>query len=64
MVVKKNGIHPLPKGRGLLPKEDKRSHKMTRVSKEAIDWVESQVILAIDRLIETHPSLGKTIKPD
>jgi len=44
--------------------ENKRSHKMTRVSKEAIDWVESQVILAIDRLIETHPSLGKTIKPD
>lgn len=35
----------------------------TRVSQEALDAVERAALRAIDRIIESHPTVGKTVNP-
>jgi hypothetical protein len=43
----------------------KRGHlKLTRVSSEALQRYENMLRLAIERDILTHPSVGKTFKPE
>lgn len=44
--------------------KQKRSYEMTRVSKSTLDWLESRIMNEIDKLVQTHPSVGKTIRPD
>ena len=39
-----------------------RSDKFTRVSSEYLNDLEIAVMLAIRRTVQTHPSIGKTIK--
>lgn len=41
----------------------KRSHEITRVSNEAFVAVEAGLVRVIDRLIDEHPSKGKTFQP-
>ena len=40
-----------------------RSHPFTRVSKDALDWVEIKVLEACEKLVTSQPSKGKTICP-
>lgn len=51
------------KRRVLLIAKETRKHKFTRVSKEAIELLEAKHLLAIKELINSQPSMGKTIKP-
>jgi hypothetical protein len=39
-------------------------HEMTCVSAEALTWAESRLRNEIDAMINRHPSVGKTIRPD
>jgi hypothetical protein len=41
----------------------KRAHMLTRVSNEAFVAVEAALIRAVDRMIDEHPSKGKTFQP-
>lgn len=39
-------------------------HEMTRVDPDVLLWLEGTLINTIDKFIQTHPSVGKTIKPN
>lgn len=39
----------------------RRNGKFTRVSQEAIDYLETQHRLAMEKLVRSHPSIGKTL---
>lgn len=39
-----------------------RSHKFTRVSKDFLEAIESEVRMAITRRIQSQPSVGETLK--
>ena len=38
-------------------------HRMSRVPDDTLDWIEANMKNYIDKMIKTHPSVGKTIKP-
>lgn len=40
-----------------------RGHTWTRVSPEAIAQVDAAAQRAAERIVDQHPSIGKTIKP-
>ena len=42
---------------------DTRDHKFTRVSDELCQAAEAAARRAVDQIIATHPSVGRTIKP-
>lgn len=39
-------------------------HKMTRVAPETIIWAEATLRNQLDKMLQSHPSVGKTIRPD
>ena len=42
--------------------KSKRSHPFSRVSQEALTYLEMKHLRAIDDLVKQQPSMGKTIK--
>ena len=48
--------------------KENRHHEMTRVSQAMFEKLELEAIWAVEKaignIIRTHPSVGKTIKPD
>jgi len=44
--------------------KERRYHKMTRVAEETLEEIDRKVSLTINKIINEHPSLGKTIKPN
>lgn len=54
-VVKRTVLERWKKRRGI---------EMTRVSAEVYPWLEARLLNIIDRMIDSHPSIGKTIKPE
>lgn len=47
----------------LLAQAEKRAKKFGRVSAETYEWLNDELRRIMDRLVATHPTMGKTIYP-